>query len=150
MPLIQASAECLPLIGGCFDLVFCDHGATSFTDPYRTIPEAARVLKPGGRLIFNMSSPLHDLCYDPAGEAVVSSLQRTYSEIRKQSWDDEVTWQLPYGEWIRLFRHTGLEIEDLIELTPEEAATTTYDDYVPHAWARRWPAENIWKVRKPG
>ncbi|MDQ3751676.1 MAG: class I SAM-dependent methyltransferase [Actinomycetota bacterium] len=150
VPLVQASAESLPLTDGCFDLVFCDHGATSFTDPYRTIPEAARVLKPGGRLIFNMSSPLHDLCYDPAREAVASSLQRTYSEIRKQSWDDEVTWQLPYGEWIRLFRHNGLEIEDLIELTPEEGASTTYDDYVPRAWARRWPAENIWKVRKAG
>lgn len=71
-----------------------------------------------------------------------------YSEIRKQSWDDEVTFQLPYGEWIRLFRANALEVEDLIELTPEEGAATTYDDYVPLGWARRWPAENIWKVRK--
>jgi len=150
VPLLQASAEALPLADGCFDLVFCDHGATTFTDPYRTVPEAVRALKPGGLLVFNMSSPLHDLCYDIATESVPSSLQRTYSEIRKQSWDDEVTFQLPYGEWIRLFRQNGLEVEDLIELAPEEGATTTYDDYVPLGWARRWPAENIWKARKTG
>ncbi|MBA2274066.1 MAG: class I SAM-dependent methyltransferase [Actinobacteria bacterium] len=148
VPLVQASAEYLPLADGCFDLVFCDHGATSFSDPYRTVPEAARVLKPGGRLVFNMSSPFHDLCYDIATETVTSSLQRNYSEVRKQSWVDEVTFQLPYGEWIRLFRQNGLEVEDLIELAPEENATTTYDDYVPLGWARRWPAENIWKARK--
>lgn len=148
VPLVQASAETLPLVNGCFDLVFCDHGAMTFADPHRTVPEAARVLKPGGHLVFSMSSPLHDLCYDLATETTTSSLQRKYSEIRKQRWDDEVTFQLPYGEWIRLFRHNRLEVEDLIEPTPDEGATTTYDDYVPLGWARRWPAENIWKVRK--
>ncbi len=148
LPLVQASAETLPLTDGCFDLVFCDHGAMTFADPYHTIPEAARVLKPKGRLVFNMSSPLHDLCYDPATETTTTSLQRRYTEIRKQMWDDEVTFQLPYGEWIRLFGQNGLEIEDLIELAPDEGASTTYDDYVPLGWAGRWPAENIWKVRK--
>ena len=28
---------------------------------------------------------------------------------------EEVVFQLPYGEWIRLFRANGLEILDLIE-----------------------------------
>jgi len=148
VPLVQASAEALPLSDGSFDLVFCDHGATSFTDPYRTVPEAARVLKPGGRLVFNLSSPLHDLCYDVVTETMTSSLQSAYSAIRAQRWDDEVTFQLPIGEWIRLFRQNGLEVEDLIELVPGAGATTTYDDFVPLEWARRWPAENIWKTRK--
>ena len=46
-------------------------------------------------------------------------------------------------------RHNGFVVEDLIELRPPGDATTTYPEYVPHGWARRWPAENIWKVRKP-
>jgi hypothetical protein len=54
---------------------------------------------------------------------------------------------LPYGEWIRLFRANGLEIEDLIELRAPEDGTTTYD-YAPRDWARAFPGEHIWKVRK--
>ena len=150
VPLVQASAENLPLADGCMDLIFCDHGAMTFADPYRTIPEATRVLRPGGRLAFNLSSVLHDLCFDPATETVTSSLRRGLAEIREQRWDDEVTFQLSVGEWTRLFRANGLEIEDLIELAPDEGATTTYASFVPLEWARRWPAENIWKVRKPG
>ncbi len=40
------------------------------------------------------------------------------------------------------------EIVDLVELRPPEDADSTYD-FVPLEWARRWPAENIWKARKP-
>lgn len=148
VPLLQASAENLPFRDGCFDVVFCDHGAMSFADPVRTIPEAARVLAPEGRLAFNMSSQLHDLCYDPATDSTTSSLKHKAVDIRRQRWDDEVTFQLSHGEWIRLFLQNGLAIEDLIELRPDEGATTTYESFVPLEWARRWPAENIWKVRK--
>ena len=43
--------------------------------------------------------------------------------------DGEITFQLPYGEWIRLFRANGFVVEDLIELRPADptprAATAT-------------------------
>jgi hypothetical protein len=55
---------------------------------------------------------------------------------------------LPYGEWIRLFRANDFEVEDLIELRPPARATSTYDFYAPRTWARRFPGENIWKLRK--
>ena len=58
------------------------------------------------------------------------------------------TYQLPYGDWIRLFRANGLVVEDLIELRPPEDADTTYVDYAPLEWARAFPGEHIWKVRK--
>lgn len=57
--LVRGSAEELPFADASFDLVFCDHGATSFTDPAITVPEAARALRPGGLLVFNMSTPFH-------------------------------------------------------------------------------------------
>ena len=51
------AANGLPFGDATFDLVFCDHGATSFTDPHVTIPESARVLRPGGLLVFDMATP---------------------------------------------------------------------------------------------
>jgi ubiquinone/menaquinone biosynthesis C-methylase UbiE len=56
-PLVRASAEELPFADASFDLLFCDHGAMTFADPHVTVPEASRVLRPGGRLVFNMSTP---------------------------------------------------------------------------------------------
>ncbi|MDX1650281.1 MAG: methyltransferase type 11, partial [Myxococcota bacterium] len=63
---------------------------------------------------------------------------------------DTVSFQLPYGAWIRLFRAHRLAVEDLVELRPPPDASTTYADYVPHAWARRWPAEHVWRLRREG
>jgi SAM-dependent methyltransferase len=151
MPLVRGSAEELPFADASFDLVFCDHGATSFTDPNITIPEAARVLRPGGRLVFDISTPVIWMCW-PDGEGPPGrELTRDYFGLgRSDVLDDQgsVEWQLTYGEWIRLFRRSGFEIEDLIELRPAEDATTTYTDYASKDWARAFPSEHIWKARK--
>ncbi|MFL5767974.1 MAG: class I SAM-dependent methyltransferase [Actinomycetota bacterium] len=148
MPLVRASAEELPFADGSFDLVFCDHGATSFTDPHLTIPEASRVLRPGGRLVFDISTPVIWMCW-PDGEGQPGrQLVRDYFALGRMSEPDDVEWQLTYGEWIRLFRSSGFEVEDLIELRPSEDATTTYGDYASKDWARAFPSEHIWKVRK--
>lgn len=62
--------------------------------------------------------------------------------------DGSSTFVLGYGDWIRLFRRCGLVVDDLIELRPSDGATTTYGDFVPFEWARRWPAEAIWVTRR--
>jgi SAM-dependent methyltransferase len=147
-PLVHASAESVPLPDASFDIVFCDHGAMSFADPERTVPEAARLLRPGGLFAFNMATPILELCWDDELDAAQESLRRTYFEMRGGEDDDTVVFQLPYGEWIKLFRRCGFEIEELIEIRPDENAESTYGEYVRLAWARRWPAENIWKLRK--
>jgi SAM-dependent methyltransferase len=149
-PLIHASAEAVPLLDGSFDIVFCDHGAMSFADPHRTVPEAARLLRPGGLFAFNMSSPIHFICWNDETERVDRTLHLDYFGLGRVEDPDHVAFELPYGEWIRLFRRHGLLIEDLVEIRPTSKASTTYRDYVDLEWARRWPAENIWKVRKPG
>lgn len=150
VPLVQANAEELPLGDGSFDVAFADHGAFQFTDPRRTVLEAARVLRPGGLLAFCMGSPIHFLCWDEDKERVGESLKGDYWAMRTGEDEDTVQFQLPYGEWIRLFRSAGLDVEDLIELRPPARSRTTYGDFVPLAWARRWPAEQIWKARKRG
>jgi SAM-dependent methyltransferase len=149
-PLLHASAENVPLPDASFDIVFCDHGAMSFADPYKTVPEAARLLRGGGLLAFNMTSPLRMLVAEnPRTEQPTTELERTYFNLHRFVPEDDgaVTFQLPYGEWIRLFRLNGLVVEDLIEIQPSETATSTYD-VAPLEWARRWPAEILWKVRR--
>jgi SAM-dependent methyltransferase len=147
--LVQASAKAVPLADASFDIVFCDHGAMTFADPFRTVPEVARVLRPGGLFAFNMATPLIWLCWGDGDEPPGPELVRSYFGMRRETWET-VEFQLPYGEWIRLFRSNDLEILDLIELRPPARPRTTYTDYAPLEWSRRWPGEHIWKLRKSG
>ena len=59
-----------------------------------------------------------------------------------------IDWSLPASDWIRLLRKHSFEIEDLFELCAPAGSTTTYEDFAPAKWARRWPAEWIWKARR--
>ena len=148
VPLVCAGGEQLPLRDGAFDLVFCDHGALSFCDPDRIVPESARVLRAGGRLVFNHATLLHSLCYDARSDRQRDRLRRDYHGAGMFDWGDgTVDFHRTYGGWIRCFRDHGFVVDDLIELVPSKDATTTYD-FVPLEWARRWPAEEIWVVRK--
>jgi SAM-dependent methyltransferase len=150
--LVHASAHETGLESSSYDLVFADHGAPTFTDPRRLVPEVARLLRPGGRFVFDIATPWLDVCRDPATDRVSPALQVDYFGLHRVpavGVDDAVSFQLGYGDWIRLFRESGLTIEDLVELRPPEGAWTSYEGYAPVEWARRWPAEHIWKVAKP-
>lgn len=149
VPLVQAAAETLPFRDDSFDVVFCDYGAMSFADPLVTVPEAARVLKPGGLLAFSTTTPFLLMCWPDEAEEVTTTLHTPYFGMRRSEWtaDETVDFQLPYGEWIRLFRRNGFSIEDLIEIRPPSGARTSFPGR-PTSWARRWPAEMIWKVVK--
>jgi SAM-dependent methyltransferase len=148
-PLLCASGEAVPLESASFDVVFCDHGVFSFCDPDRAVSEAARLLRRGGLLAFNHSTLLHTLCWDAKTETVSKKLHLPYFGAREFDWGDgTVDFHLTYGEWIRCFARHDLGVDDLIELEPPSTPTTTYDSYVDPKWAARWPAEEIWKVRK--
>ena len=151
-PVVEADGERVPLADASFDLVFCDHGVMGFADPLVTVPEVARLLRPGGRFVFNSTTPFIWTVWADDDEPAGYELKRSYFGPRRWDHDDEdgrwSDFQLPYGGWIRLFRDHGLLVEDLIELRPAEGASTTYQDYASLEWARRFPAEQIWKVRK--
>lgn len=148
VPLVQASAHMTPFRDETFDVVFADYGATTFVDPYLTVPEAARILKPGGIFVFCTTSPLYMACLDLENEEITSTLRRPYFGMRVIEDDSDFRdYQIPHGEWITLFRRNRLIVEQLIETQPDEGVTTTYSGRPPE-WARHWPAEDIWKVRK--
>ena len=153
-PLVRASAEELPFADETFDLVVCDHGATSFTDPHVTIPGCARVLRPGGTLAFNIATPWVAVCWPNEEDPPDRTLHRPYyelgrSEEAEEDGTTEVSWYLGYGDMIRLFRDAGLIVEDLIELRPSPGATSTYSTFTTYDWARDFPGDHIWKLRKP-
>lgn len=145
-PLIEAPAEQVPLPDDAFDLACSEYGAPTWADPARWIPEAARLLRPGGRLVFLANSVLVHLCSPDVGP-VGETLRRPQFGMYRITWpgEDGVEYNLAHGDWLRLLRRHGFEVLDLIELqAPPEAQTHAYYDFVSADWGRQWPAEEIW------
>src|SRR5262249_14107666 len=145
-------AETVPLPDASFDLAISEYGASIWCDPYRWIPEAARLLRPGGRLIFLVNGALLLLCApDVESEPVTDRLIRDYFGLHRVEWTDDkplsVQFALGYGDWIRLLRSTGFVVEDLLEIRAPEGATSRYV-WANAEWAHRWPSEEVWKARK--
>ena len=149
-PLVHGNAEAVPYPDGSFDFAISEYGACLWADPERWIPEAARLLRPGGRLVFLVNSFLLALCM-PAEEDVAATerLLRPARGLCRIDWpgDQGIGFHPSHGHWIRLLRRSGFEIEDLVEVRPPEGATTRYSFVTPE-WARQWPSEEIWKARK--
>jgi len=151
-PLIHASAEQAPFADASFDLAVSEYGASIWCDPFAWIPEAARLLRPGGQLIFLVSSFLLMLTVpDEDGRPATDRLLRPSLGMHRFEWpdDESVEFHLSHGDMIRLLRRCGLEVEDLIELRPEADASTR-SPYATLEWARHWPCEEVWKARKTG
>lgn len=148
-PLVHASAEATGLPDSSFDLVFCDFGAMTFTDPHKSIPEVARVLRPGGSFVFSVLTPIADLVWPVGADGPGDQLANDYFEgiYSFEEPGEPIAFNLPYGEWIAVFRKNGFAIEDLIELRPAADATSSYRTEAHREWARRWPMEHIWRVR---
>jgi SAM-dependent methyltransferase len=148
-PLVEAVAESVPLPDASFDLAVSQYGASIWADPYRWIPEASRLLRPSGRLVFLRNSVISMLCMDLDG--VTERLQRPQHALGRIEWPDthEVEFHPPHGELIDLLRANGFEVDRLVELyAPEHAKPHGYYAYVSPEWARQWPAEEIWVARK--
>ncbi len=150
-PLVEAAAEAVPLPDACFDLALSEYGASIWADPHRWIPEAARLLRPDGQLVFLRNSTLSILCGPDDGQ-VDERLVRPQFGMYRFDWtsdDGGIEFHLSHGDWIRLLRANSFEILDLIEIqAPPEATTHEYYEYVPAEWAKQWPSEEIWVVRK--
>ncbi|MGZ4132952.1 MAG: class I SAM-dependent methyltransferase [Actinomycetota bacterium] len=153
-PLIHADAELPPLRDASFDLAISEYGAAIWCDPYRWIPEAARLLRLGGRLVCFGNSYLAALTFPDEDGPTTEHLQRDHFGMHRFEWpgteDDSVEFHLPHGDMIRLLRASGFEVEDLIEVRAPTDAVTPTDPLATAEWARRWPVEEAWKARKAG
>lgn len=147
-PLLHADAEQVPLPDAGFDLALSEYGASSWCDPDRWLPEAARLLRPGGLLVFLTVSPFLTLCTPAEGRAG-DRLLRPYFGLHTIATPAFGTteFQLPYGQWVRVLRAAGFRLERLEELRAPEGGTTPWP-FVDAGWARRWPSECVWVARK--
>jgi SAM-dependent methyltransferase len=149
--LIEASAEEVPLPDASFDVAVSEYGASIWADPYLWIPEAARLLRPGGELAFLVNGTISMLCMQDDEVPPTAELRRPYFGMHRFEWadDNSIDFHLGYGDWIRLLRRTGFEVVDLIEIQAPEGAQPCRHKALPlPEWARRWPSEEIWRARK--
>jgi SAM-dependent methyltransferase len=150
-PLVEASAEDVPIPDASFDLAISEYGASIWCDPDRWIAEAGRLLRPGGRLVFLRGGTIQLLCAPDGDDPVTDRMVRDYRSLARIEWEDDGTVEFHpgFGDLVRILRRNGFELEDMIEVFAPEGATTRYEWASPE-WARRWPSEEIWKARKAG
>src|SRR5688572_14427826 len=143
-PLLYGNAETVPYPDASFDFAISEYGASIWCDPHLWIPEAARLLRPGGRLVFLVNSALLMLCAPddvnlPAGERLL----RPYFGMHRFEWpadDDSVEFHLPHGELIGLLNRSGLELEEMIDVRAPESDAPTRWPIATREWARNWPS----------
>jgi ubiquinone/menaquinone biosynthesis C-methylase UbiE len=151
LEFIEANAEEVPLPDASFDIAFSEYGASIWCDPYRWIPEAARLLRPRGELIFMRNTDLQMVC-SPDKERVAERLVRPLRGMHRLDWTSEgvsTEFHLGTSEMFQLLRRSGFEVLDYRQLyAPADAVDHPHYSYVPAEWARRWPSEEIWRARK--
>ncbi len=135
---------------GSFDLVVSDFAA-GFLDLDKLLPEARRVLRPGGRVVLSWSSPIVD-CLTGAGEPPLLTFVRSYfdrSPFRDAGPDP--TWEFvrTYGDWVRSFARAKLVLIDCIE--PRARTGQTHTWWPQYKWQRtsKVPGTCIWVAEKP-
>ena len=152
LTLLHGNAETVPYPDEHFDFAISEYGAAIWCDPKIWIPEAHRLLKPGGELAFLGNSPLAMITTPPDGGDNGTTLHRSYFELYRLDWTASpedpggIEFNLPISGWLRLFRETGFEVVDYLELQAPKGSADRYG--TPGEWAHSWPAEQVWKLRK--
>jgi SAM-dependent methyltransferase len=153
LELIEANAEDVPLPDASFDFAFSEYGASIWCDPALWIAEAARLLRPAGELVFMRGTTLRILCAPDEGKTT-ARLARPQNGLYKLVWEDDdpgVEFHPGMGEMLGILRTNGFDLLDFRELfAPEDAVDHEFYDDPPAEWAKQWPAEEIWRLRKSG
>jgi len=150
LTLVRGDAHHLPYADESFDVAINEYGAAIWCDPHTWIPEAARVLRPGGLLWFLGNSVIAMLCVrEFEDEAATPEMLRPQRGMRRFDWIDtpNVEFHVSHGETIQILNEAGFEIQALHELYAPQGADTRYG-FVDSEWASQWPHEEVWVARK--
>src|SRR5438876_2435180 len=153
LEFLKANAEAVPLPDESFDMAFSEYGASLWCDPDLWIPEAARLLRPGGELVFMRSTDLEMVCSADT-ERIGTQLVRPLKGMHRLDWtDDEVgastEFHVSHSELFQILRRAGFDVLDFRELyATEDAVDHPYYQYVTAEWGSQWPSEEIWRAKK--
>lgn len=152
---MHANAETVPLPDGSFDIALSEYGAALWCDPDAWVPEAHRLLRPGGVLAFLTVHPLAAVCMPADGTPAVDRLVRDWFTLHRLDWrhvpvdPGGIEFVLPTARWFRLLDDVGFDVVDYREpQAPDPDAGTPFS--VPAEWSHRFPSEQVWRVRKRG
>jgi SAM-dependent methyltransferase len=148
---IHAVAESVLRPDGSFEFALSEYGAAIWADPHVWIPEAHRLLRPGGELVLLGSGSWNDVFIPrtPAGSTGTTAVHPYFGQHRIE-WvdvDDDagVEFNLPVSKWFSLFKDTGFDVLDFWEIqAPPEADGTRFS--VTAEWAKQYPSEQAWRV----
>jgi SAM-dependent methyltransferase len=151
---IHGNAEAVPRPDGSFDFAISEYGAVLWCDPYVWVPEAHRLLRPGGRLVTLSTSSLAHACMPVDGSLPCrDTLQRPSFGMHRFDWREAVDepggieFNLTVSDWFHLFKDTGFAVDDFTEVRapvrgPEVRFFATAD------WSNDHPSEQVWMLTR--
>lgn len=152
---IEGNAEATALPSAEFDFAISEYGAAIWCPPETWLREAWRLLRPGGHLVFLGNHPLSLICSPLDGAPADCELHRPYRNMWGADWTKVaieptgVCFNLTMSGWMDLFSEIGFEIKRYQELYAPDAALGTRGS-VPADWAKSYPVEQVWHLKKPG
>jgi len=152
LEFLEENAERTSLPDASFDLVVSEYGASIWCDTRLWIAEAARLLRPGGELFFLRGSTLRNLCVPDDEGPATDRLLIPHKGLYRIDWQegDEAGTEFhpPTMEMFQILRENGFELLDFRELyAPKDAVDHAYYTQPSAEWAKKWPAEEIWRAR---
>jgi len=149
---VHGNAERLPFADESFDFAVTEYGAVTWVDPQRWVPEAARVLRSGGRLVVFGGTPWLNVCSPLNGDVADRRLHRPYFGTSRIDWraaevdPGGVDFNLTTSGWFEIFSVNRFRVERYLELqAPPEARDRSH---VTGKWAHNYPAEHAWVLTR--
>ncbi|MFD6951892.1 SAM-dependent methyltransferase [Nocardiopsis sp. TSRI0078] len=151
---VQADAQRLPFADASFDVVFSSFGAFPFVPSAEdALAEAARVLRPGGRLVFSVTHPIRWSFPDDPGEHGFTVHQSYFDRRAYVEEDDDgnavyVEHHHTVGDWVRGIARAGLVLRDMVEPEWPEGLDRVWGGWGP-VRGRMIPGTAIFSADRP-
>lgn len=137
VPLLQATAEHLPLASQSVDSACSAFGAVPFVASVDAVfAEVYRVLRPGGRWVFSVTHPMRWIFPDDPGPGGLTVTQpyfdRTpYVEIAEDGTATYVEYHRTMGDYVRALASVGFRLHDVLEPEWPRAHNRTWGQWSP-------------------